>query len=53
LALLLEGASNREIADQLVVSVNTVKKHVLNICGKLDVRTRAQAMVKARALNLV
>ena len=36
-----------------VVSVNTVKKHVFNICGKLDVRSRTQAMVKARALNLV
>lgn len=53
LALLLEGASNQEIAERLVVSVNTVKKHVFNICGKLAVRSRAQAMVKARSLNLV
>jgi len=37
----LEGASNREIAHQLVLSVNTAKKHVLNICGKLNVQSRA------------
>src|SRR5205085_10400129 len=32
LQLLLDGASNREIAQHLVLSVNTVKKHVLNLC---------------------
>src|SRR2546421_3419376 len=37
--LLLHGASNREIARHLVVSMNTVKKHVLNICRKLNVRS--------------
>jgi ATP/maltotriose-dependent transcriptional regulator MalT len=49
---LLEGASNREIAHRLVLSVNTVKRHVYNICGKLGVQSRAQAIVRARALNL-
>jgi LuxR family maltose regulon positive regulatory protein len=53
LALLLEGATNREIAAQLIVSVNTVKKHIFNICGKLGVQSRIQAMVKARELHLV
>ena len=53
LRLLLEGASNREIARRLVLSVNTVKRHVYNICGKLGVQSRAQAIIRARDLNLV
>jgi LuxR family maltose regulon positive regulatory protein len=53
LRLLLEGASNREIARRLVVSVNTVKRHVYNLCGKLGVQSRTQAIARARTLNLV
>ncbi len=53
LQLLLEGASNQEIACQLVLSVNTVKKHVLNLYGKLGVHSRAQATAKARMLHLL
>jgi LuxR family transcriptional regulator, maltose regulon positive regulatory protein len=53
LQLLLDGASNREIAHHLVLSVNTAKKHVLNICGKLNVRSRAQVIAKARTLHLL
>jgi LuxR family maltose regulon positive regulatory protein len=53
LQLLMDGASNREIAQQLVLSVNTVKKHVYNICGKLGVQSRTQAIAKTRALNLL
>jgi LuxR family maltose regulon positive regulatory protein len=49
---LLAGASNREIARRLVLSVNTVKRHVYNLCGKLGVQSRAQAIVRARTLNL-
>jgi LuxR family maltose regulon positive regulatory protein len=52
LQLLVDGASNQEIAHGLVLSVNTVKKHVLNICRKLNVRSRAQVIAKARTLDL-
>jgi LuxR family transcriptional regulator, maltose regulon positive regulatory protein len=52
LRLLLEGASNREIARRLVLSVNTVKRHVYNLCGKLGVQSRTQAIIRARALDL-
>ena len=53
LRLLLEGASNREIARRLVLSINTVKRHIYNICGKMGVQSRVQAIVKARTLNLL
>ena len=53
LHLLSTGASNREIARRLVVSLGTVKKHVSNLCGKLGVQSRAQAVARARALQLV
>jgi LuxR family maltose regulon positive regulatory protein len=53
LRLLLEGASNREIARRLVVSVNTVKRHVYNLCGKLGVQSRTQAIARARTLSLL
>jgi ATP/maltotriose-dependent transcriptional regulator MalT len=52
LRLLMGGASNREISQQLVLSVNTVKKHVSNICGKLGVQSRTQAMAQAESLDL-
>jgi LuxR family maltose regulon positive regulatory protein len=53
LRLLLAGTSNREIARRLVVSVNTVKRHVYNLCGKLGVQSRAQAIARAGTLNLL
>ena len=52
LRLLMDGASNREIATYLVLSINTVKKHILNLCGKLGVQSRTQAVARARTLNL-
>jgi LuxR family maltose regulon positive regulatory protein len=51
--LLLEGASNREISRRLVLSINTVKRHIYNLCGKLGVQSRVQALVTARRLNLL
>ena len=38
---------NKEVADRLFVSLETVKKHAVNIYRKLDVRNRQQAVVKA------
>ncbi len=53
LKLLIEGKTNPEIADALVVSINTAKAHVGNIIAKLEVTDRVQAVVKALQLNLV
>jgi len=53
LHLIAAGYSNQEIADKLVISVRTVKKHVENIHGKLGVRSRTQAAVRARELHLL
>jgi LuxR family maltose regulon positive regulatory protein len=51
--LISEGFSNPEIANELVVTVNTIKKHTSNIYGKLGVRSRTQAIARARELNLL
>jgi LuxR family maltose regulon positive regulatory protein len=53
LRLIADGATNKEIADELVLTVNTVKRHISNIFGKLDVSNRAQAIAGARLLNLL
>src|SRR5260370_1689843 len=53
LQLLLDAASNQEIACHLVLSMNTVKKHVMNICRKLSVPNRPHPIVKPRPLPLL
>jgi DNA-binding NarL/FixJ family response regulator len=53
LRLIATGASNREIADALFLAEGTVKNHVTNILGKLGVRDRTQAALKAREIGLV
>lgn len=53
LCLVAAGLSNRQIAAKLILSLGTVKSHIHNIYGKLDVRNRAQAVDRARDLNLL
>jgi LuxR family maltose regulon positive regulatory protein len=52
LRLLVAGLSNREIAARLVLSLGTVKTHIHNIYGKLEVSSRAQAIHRATELDL-
>src|SRR5256885_33460 len=53
LRLLAAGASNQDIAQTLVISLDTVKKHVSNLLGKLGASSRTQAIIQARALSLL
>ena len=53
LHLLATGSSNRAIADELVVAVDTVKSHVTHILDKLGVANRTQAVTRARELGLL
>ena len=53
LRLLAANCSNQEIAEALVVSVNTVKTHISRLYGKLGVHTRFEAVERARALHLL
>ena len=48
-----QGRSNKEIADEMVVAVSTVKWYLRNIYDKLQVHRRTQALAKARELNLL
>jgi LuxR family maltose regulon positive regulatory protein len=53
LSLIAEGKSNQEIAGQLYLALNTVKRHASNIYDKLDVKKRTEAVAKARQLGLI
>jgi len=53
LRLIAQGASNREIAGTLFLAEGTVKNHVTNILGKLEVRDRTQAALKAKESSLI
>jgi len=50
---LAKGLSNREIAQQLIISPDTVKTHTGNIYSKLGVHNRTQAVIKAKAMELI
>jgi DNA-binding NarL/FixJ family response regulator len=47
------GASNKEIADRLVIAEGTVKNHITSILGKMNVKDRMNAVIKARELGLI
>ncbi len=53
LSLVAEGLSNKQIADKLFVSINTVKTHLSRIYEKLEVKRRTQAVEKAKSLDLI
>ena len=47
------GASNQEIAEQLVITVGTVKSHINHILGKLEAHNRTEAVARAREWGLL
>jgi LuxR family maltose regulon positive regulatory protein len=53
LALVAAGLSNKDIAEELVVALSTVKTHINHIYRKLDISKRTQAIVRAQELNLL
>ena len=53
LQLLERGYANQAIADELIIALSTVKKHLINIYGKLSVNSRTQALTRARELQVL
>ncbi len=53
LRLVTAGMSNREIAEKLIISTGTAKSHIHNLCGKMGVRNRTEAAMRAKELGLV
>ncbi|MCL4248342.1 MAG: protein kinase [Anaerolineae bacterium] len=53
LQMITDGCSNKEIAEQLFITVGTVKWHIRQVYQKLHVRSRVQAILRARELNLI
>jgi LuxR family transcriptional regulator, maltose regulon positive regulatory protein len=51
--LLAAGATNRAVAKELVVTLDTVKRHISHLFGKLEVANRTQAVARARELGLL
>jgi LuxR family maltose regulon positive regulatory protein len=53
LRLLATGSSNQRIARELFVTLDTVKKHVTHVLGKLGATNRTEAATKAQQLGLI
>ncbi len=53
LRLLAAGRSNQDIAEELIIAVGTVKRHINSIMGKLPAQSRLEAVARARDLHLV
>ena len=53
LQLMAQGLSNQQIAEQLFVSLNTIKTHSSNVFEKMEVQRRTQAVDKAKKLGLI
>jgi len=53
LKLMAKGLSNQEIADELFVSLNTIKTHSSNLFAKLEVGRRTQAVQRAKELQMI
>jgi DNA-binding NarL/FixJ family response regulator len=53
LRMVASGASNREIAETLIIAEGTVKNHLTNILGKLNAKDRMQAVLKAKEHGVI
>lgn len=53
LMLIAQGASNQQVAEQLFISLHTVKTHARRINGKLGVERRTQAVAKAKLMGIL
>lgn len=53
LRMVATGASNREIAESLIIAEGTVKNHLTNILGKLNAKDRMQAVLRAKEHGLI
>ncbi len=53
LGLIARGRLNKEIAEELIIAIGTVKRHTTNIFRKLDVINRTQAVARSRELGLI
>jgi LuxR family maltose regulon positive regulatory protein len=53
LRLLAAGYKYKEVAERLVISMNTVRSHTKNVYSKLNVNNRTQAIARAKELNML